>query len=227
MADFVFRGMGSFLQHVHRGHEKPGGTEAALQGVVVPERLLQRMQFVAVGQALQRLDVGPIRLDREQQARPHAFAIYDDRARAAHTVFAAQMGRGQPEVVPEEIGQQPPRFDRAFVLPAVHANANAPASGEPGILHAVTLLVGCRLFANAGATHAERNHAPPLPHPALSHASRNARTPSTLTIRRRYSAEPCTSPDGSTASAVHCAARSIASVSSARVPSSIDSTSGT
>jgi len=53
-------------------HQETGGAEAALQRMVVDERLLQRMQLAAIlrrsCQALDRAQLAPLRLHREHQA---------------------------------------------------------------------------------------------------------------------------------------------------------------
>src|SRR5262245_24181737 len=46
-------------------HEHSGSTEAALQAVLLPETLLQRVELAAVGQALHRTEVRAVGLDGE------------------------------------------------------------------------------------------------------------------------------------------------------------------
>ena len=58
-------------QQVGRAHDHARCAEAALQAVVVPERLLERMQPAFGGQALDGRDGRAVRLDRQDRARLH------------------------------------------------------------------------------------------------------------------------------------------------------------
>src|SRR5215813_9628400 len=57
------------LHDVDRGHDHAGRAEAALQTVIVAERLLHRMQLVALGDAFNGRDMAPVGLSRERRAR--------------------------------------------------------------------------------------------------------------------------------------------------------------
>src|ERR671936_740406 len=65
------------------GHDHPRRAEAALEGVALPERLLQRMQLAAPREALDRRDLAAVGLDREHGARLHRAPVEVDRAGAA------------------------------------------------------------------------------------------------------------------------------------------------
>ena len=71
----------------------PGRAEAALQPVVLVEGLLQRMELAAVGQALDRADLGAVGLHREHGARARRLAVDE-------IVHAPQMPCSQPTCVP-------------------------------------------------------------------------------------------------------------------------------
>ena len=51
-----------------QAHHDPGRAEAALRGVSVDHRLLQRMQFAACGEILDRDQLGAVELAQEQNA---------------------------------------------------------------------------------------------------------------------------------------------------------------
>ncbi len=102
------------------GHEHARGAEPALQSVAVAEGLLERVQGAfAVGQPFDGLEVSTLGLNGEHQAGPGRTLIDQDRAGAAHTVFAAEVGAGQPEMLPERVGQGDPRLDVDLAVFAV------------------------------------------------------------------------------------------------------------
>ena len=68
---------------------------AALEGVVVDERLLQRVQRVPLGQPFDRRHLRAVLHDRQGQARVDAPAVHQDRAGAALPVVAALFRPGQ------------------------------------------------------------------------------------------------------------------------------------
>src|SRR5204862_5871996 len=69
------------LQQSFSAHQHPGGAVAALQRVMIGERLLQRRQLAVLSESLDRLDRGAVRLDREQHAALREHAVVDDGAR--------------------------------------------------------------------------------------------------------------------------------------------------
>ena len=74
--------------------QDPRRAEAALQGVVLAERLLQRAPL----EPFDRPDLGAVGLHREQQAGAHRDAVELDGARAADAVLAADVRAGQAEL---------------------------------------------------------------------------------------------------------------------------------
>ena len=52
-----------------------------------------------------------VELRREEQAAPRAPAVHQHRAGAADAVLAAHVGAGEPEVLPEEVGERAARLD--------------------------------------------------------------------------------------------------------------------
>ena len=94
-----------------RGHQDARRAEAALERVVALERLLQRRQHASAGERLDGLHRRAVDLDREQAAAAHRDAVEAHRAGAADAVLAADVGAGEPEAVPEEVGQEQPRLD--------------------------------------------------------------------------------------------------------------------
>ena len=111
--------VGLALEHAGRQHQKARRAEAALQSVVLDERLLQRVQLVAVRQALDGADLASLGLHREHQARAHRFAVDQHRAGAADAVLAADMGPGLAAIVADGIDQGAPRIDAHAVTASV------------------------------------------------------------------------------------------------------------
>ena len=102
-------GSGFVAQPGGDGGQEARRAEPALQAVAVGERLLHRRQrAVRLGQALDGGDLRAVGADREQEAGADRGAVQQDRAGAAHPVLAAHVGAGQPQVVAEAVGQQPP-----------------------------------------------------------------------------------------------------------------------
>src|SRR5438093_2874852 len=81
--DLVFGRVRVLREQIRGGHDEARRAVAALQAVLVPERLLDRVQLAILGHALDRLQVLALRLDGEHRAALHGFAVDEDRARAA------------------------------------------------------------------------------------------------------------------------------------------------
>ena len=88
---------------------------------MVDERLLQRVQFFARGQALDRRDVVAVLHDGEREAGVDAAAVQQHRARAALAVVAALLGAGEAGAFAQQVEQGDPRFDVEGAVLAVDA----------------------------------------------------------------------------------------------------------
>src|ERR1051325_7537287 len=86
-----------------RRDDKDGGAEAALQGGVLEEFLLHRMQLVALGDALDRGDRAAFGLDAEHQAGTDQLAVDDDATGATIAGAAAFLAAGQAELVAQAV----------------------------------------------------------------------------------------------------------------------------
>src|ERR671925_84850 len=67
-------------EELDAGHDHPRRAEAALEGVTLPERLLQRMQLSVAREPFDRRDLAAVGLDGEHGARLHRKAVEVDRA---------------------------------------------------------------------------------------------------------------------------------------------------
>src|SRR5437763_4408040 len=106
-------------EELDAGHDHPRGAEAALERVVLPEGLLERMELAALRETLDRRHLVAVGLDGEQGARLHRVPVEVDRAGAAEGRVAADLRPGEPEVVAEEVDEQRPRLDLRLVPDAV------------------------------------------------------------------------------------------------------------
>ena len=106
----------------------PGGAVAALEGVVLDEGVLHRMQgAVRRRQALDRRDVRAVPHDGQLQACVDALAIDQHGAGAALAVVAALLAARQVKVLQQQIQQAGPGSDGAGVFDAVDGQANRQA----------------------------------------------------------------------------------------------------
>jgi hypothetical protein len=112
-----------------------------LQTVMLVERLLQRMKFAVRGKAFNRVQFGTVGLDRKDDARPRSLTVEVNGTGSANTVLAADMRTGEPEILPQEIGQQLARLAAPFAADAVDGELDGnelrhcvlfTASGERG-----------------------------------------------------------------------------------------------
>src|SRR5581483_7485976 len=103
----------------------PAGAEPALLPLVVPERLLNRMQrAVGIRHALDRLDTAVVRLNREHYAGPDRLSVDLHGASAADPVLAPEMGAGQVEILAQKIPKASPDLDLALMYDAVDLDAH-------------------------------------------------------------------------------------------------------
>ena len=125
-AQLSLGGFGVVAQVDIERHQDAGGAEAALQGVMATERLLQHRQTALLRrQAFDRTQSATIGLHGQRQAGARWRTIDLDGARAADTVLAAYMGAGHAEGMAQEIAEQQPRrgvtLDRTAVEREAHA----------------------------------------------------------------------------------------------------------
>ena len=110
------------------GHDHAWRAVAALEAVIVPEGLLQRMQLVLGGEPLDRSQRRAVGLHCEHRARLHGQAVHVDRASSAVGRVAANVRPGQPEVIAYRMDQQQARLHLQVVLDAVDVQADGNGS---------------------------------------------------------------------------------------------------
>src|SRR5947207_6167253 len=84
-------------------HDHPGRAEAALQAVLIPERLLEGMERGAIRHAFDRRDLRAVRLQGEHRARLGALPVDVNCAGTAVARVAADVRAGQAEDVTQEV----------------------------------------------------------------------------------------------------------------------------
>src|SRR5260370_37760207 len=132
LPDLVLGRVRVLVQEVGGRHDETRRAVAALQAVLVPERLLDRVQLAVFGHALDRGQALALGLDRKHGAALDGFAVDQDRARAALARVAADTASGEPELVAQVVHEQESRLDLSLVLAAVDG-------GRDLVLHPVLL----------------------------------------------------------------------------------------
>src|SRR5215208_626138 len=130
LAQLLLAGVGVLAdERLHR-HQKPGRAKAALKRMRLVEGALEGVWIAAVRESLDGAERTAVRLNRKHQAGPHRFTVELDGAGAAHTLLAADLRARQPGRVPDEVRQERPRLDVAFIGLAIdlHADPHAIAS---------------------------------------------------------------------------------------------------
>jgi hypothetical protein len=126
IAHGAFVGIGIHRKQLCQAHQNARSAEAALQGVMVPKRLLQRVKPFVICQALDRRNPAVICLHGQRQAAPRREAVQQDGACAADPVFAPEMRPFQAQLMTKEVAKCLPRIDLAPINLAVDDNGNVP-----------------------------------------------------------------------------------------------------
>ena len=98
-----------------RRHHEARRAVAALERVLLVERLLHRMQLVALRETLDRRHLAAVRLHGEHGARLDRLAVEEHGAGAARGGVAADVRPLQAELLAQEVGEQLPRLDVGLV----------------------------------------------------------------------------------------------------------------
>src|SRR5690554_79367 len=94
VADFLFAGIGYFVQQSVGAHDHAGRTEPALQTVLLHEGLLYGVQLAILSEPLDRQDLAPFGLYGEHRARLHRQAIDIDGTGSAVRGFTTDVRAG-------------------------------------------------------------------------------------------------------------------------------------
>src|ERR1700761_6952638 len=190
-------GIGVAVEQVLGRHHHPRRAEPALQAVLLPETLLDRVQLAGRGQALHGGDVTAVDLDRQHRAGLDRPAVDQHRAGTAVGRVTAAVGAGQPGAPADQVGQQQPGLDLGRLLGAVEP--------EPDLLQRDDLDV-----VGVVEHHRHRQAALSVARAAVVVPPRR-RVTKTRTRRRLYSAVPRWSVRGWAAAAASSAASAMLS----------------
>src|SRR4029078_4093832 len=116
--DLLARRIRVLGQDLRGAQEHARRAVAALQALLLPERLLQRVHR-AVGERLDGRDLLAVGLDGERDAGADRLAVHEDGARPADAVLAADVRADEVEVLAQEVDEQGPRLDVALVADPV------------------------------------------------------------------------------------------------------------
>src|SRR3712207_6676923 len=132
------------------GHNEPGRAEPALHASGFHERLLHRVEVIAVGYAFDSDDFAALGLAGEHQAGTDEHAVQINGAGPALALFAGVLRTREPEPLAQHV-EEALALPDAFGLPylAVHLEP------EPHTLFASPILVPGRL-ERAARQHADR-----------------------------------------------------------------------
>src|SRR5512144_5246 len=120
VADLGLRRVGRALEQRLGGHQHARGADAALQRGALQELLLQRMERLALGHALDGLDLAARHLAAQDQARADQAAVEQDAAGPAVAGGAAFLAAGQVERVAQHVEQRLLRLAEELDRVAVH-----------------------------------------------------------------------------------------------------------
>src|SRR5688572_24883785 len=115
---FFSRIVVAFQQRLRRD-QHARRADAALERGVLEELALERVQLVAVGHALDRLNRLAVQLGAKHQARAHQPAVHRHAARAAIAGRAAFLGAGQVQLVAQDLEQRLARLAQKLDVVAV------------------------------------------------------------------------------------------------------------
>ena len=110
VADLLLGGVGMVRQQLARRQNHPRRTKSALQRVLIPERLLQRIQLSVLRQSFDRQDLAPLGLDGEHRTALDGHAVEHDGAGPADGGLAADVRPGEPGDFPQIVYEQQARL---------------------------------------------------------------------------------------------------------------------
>src|ERR1051326_5910733 len=134
LADLVLGRVRVLLQQVGRRHDEAGRAVPALQAVLIPEGLLDRVELTVFGHAFDGREVAAVGLDREHRAALHGLAVDVDRAGAPLAGVAADVRSGQPDYVADVVHEQQPRLNLVLVLTPVDGDSDLVLHPAPSWL---------------------------------------------------------------------------------------------
>src|SRR3990172_3827736 len=107
--------VGGLLQESLGHQDDAGGAEAALDGPVVYEGLLDGVKLAVLGQALNGEDVSVPGIHRQNHAGGHRLSVHEHGAGPAVPLVAPLFGAGKSYLVPDDIQKAPVGLHRQII----------------------------------------------------------------------------------------------------------------
>src|SRR5205085_162593 len=136
VADLVVARVRMLVQEARGRHDHPRRAIAALQGMVLVERLLHGMERAVPRQSLDRRHLVTVGLHGEEGARLHGLSVQVDSASPTRRRVATDVGAGETELLAQRIDEELPGLDVELPADTVDgdrdASQGAPFSRGPG-----------------------------------------------------------------------------------------------
>src|SRR5262245_6386288 len=113
------------IQDLRGSHNHPRRAVAALQAVMFPEALLDRVQIAAHRHAFNGGDVCAVSLDGKHRTGLNRLSVENNRARAADRSLAADVRAGQPQHISDVMYQQQARLNFVSMSDTVDGDADS------------------------------------------------------------------------------------------------------
>src|SRR6266850_1219071 len=114
--DLILRRVRVLIEEIRGGHDHAGRAVAALESVLVPEGLLQRMQLSIRRHAFDRGEAVAFRLDGEHRAALDGLPVDQDGASAALAGVAPDVSAREADHIAQVVHEQEPWLDLMLVL---------------------------------------------------------------------------------------------------------------
>src|SRR4029077_6162550 len=95
-----------------------------MEPAVLNKSLLQRMEFTILCEPFDGFDMLALASDGKGQARTYDTALDNHAARATNADAATFLGRGEPDVIPQNLQKQPVGFQVQVMFFTVNKKAN-------------------------------------------------------------------------------------------------------
>ena len=102
---YRFTGGTLAIQQTLGCHDQPRCTDAALNGAMVEECLLECMQAAIFRQALDRFNLRSLCLERREYTTDNRYAVHENGANTTLGFVAANLGSGESEVLAKNFGK--------------------------------------------------------------------------------------------------------------------------
>src|SRR5258708_12420765 len=147
MTDLFLAWIGILTEHGMYRHDNTRGTKAALQAMLVQERVVEGMQMAIVSShPLNGRHRHPICLYCKHQTGAYGLSIQQHSAATTNTMFAANMRTCKVEVMTEKIRKKQTHRHASFVVMTINCHCNITHLSEGRYLLFLLLHRPCSSF---------------------------------------------------------------------------------